>query len=239
MHRLCALRLRPALTRLTSSEHAVGLVSALLVRGGGDNASLQAIPNIDRTLIRLDAVNTYPVIAAFLMSITIDVSHETPKEIKPFPRDGTKRVKAGVLIHNVLTVLYSILSTLTVSTFAYSIIVFTIIIIYSKNALGEGNDEAFLEFYNATMTYREYYTDSSSAIKTHIDFDEGIRAFRAFFHGVIGTCFSNTLSKWLRYRGIIRWIETSLMFVLSCFTALQLESIIELATDLVFRRSIR
>lgn len=210
--------MRSTSTWLTpNGEKVTGtLVPTLLVRGGGDDASLPVIPNIERVLIHIDAVNTYPVIAAFLMAITVDVGFETPKEIKTFPRDCTKREKAGVLIHNFVTIAYSILSTLTIMAYTYSIIVFTIITIYSKNALGEGHDEAFLAFFNATLTHR-------------------IRAFRAFFNGVMGSCLSNTLSRWLRYRGIIRWVETSLMFALSCFTLLQLESIVELATDIIFR----
>ena len=151
-------RLRPALmrpTRLTpNGEQAVALFSSLLVRGGGDDAS--PIPNMERTLIHIDAVNTYPVIAAFLMSIVIDVGFETPKEIKAFPRDCSKRMKAEVLVHNFVTIAYSILSTLTLMAFTYSIIVFTIIIIYSKNALGEGHDDAFLAFFTATSTHREF-----------------------------------------------------------------------------------
>lgn len=151
--------MRSTSTWLTpNGEKVTGtLVPTLLVRGGGDDASLPVIPNIERVLIHIDAVNTYPVIAAFLMAITVDVGFETPKEIKTFPRDCTKREKAGVLIHNFVTIAYSILSTLTIMAYTYSIIVFTIITIYSKNALGEGHDEAFLAFFNATLTHRECY----------------------------------------------------------------------------------
>lgn len=93
--------------------------------------------------------------------------------------------------------------------------VFTLVCIYSKTALGMDMDDVFVSFFAATASLRA-------------------SAFRAFFYSIIGFIFSLSLSRFLKETGIIRWIESIPPLVVSIIGTIRLKFIMDLAGALIY-----
>jgi len=189
---------------------AVSLPSVVsVIRGGG------AVIDFDRSLVRLDAFSTYPVVAAILMSAMLDMNSDTPKVIKKIPDDADKSTAMQIKIENAATCLFAFICMFSIASAAYSVGVFSLVVIYSKTALGLGLDGPFSTFLAASTALRA-------------------SAFRSTLSVMIGFLFSLSLSTFLREKGIIRWLESVPTFIISVLALVRFKYIMNLATTLIY-----
>jgi len=181
-------------------------VSAIPYCGGLD---------IDRTSLRLDAIGAYPVVAAIMMAAMLDMSTDTPTVIQEVPNDADRSTSVKIRMRNVVTCLFSLINTLSIVASAYSVMVFTLVLIYSKTALGMNLDASFVRFFDATANLRLY-------------------AFYSFSFSIMGFIFSLSLSRFLRESGIVKWIESIVPFSVGILVLARLRFLMNLAESLIY-----
>lgn len=184
-------------------SHAAPAVSALAVRGG--EAALQAGFDLGRAQIRLQSINSYGVITALLLNAALRLYSSTPK-----------RSEEGKKMENYAKVIFVLSVGLSILCGAYTTVVFSLLGLYSKSALGMGKDAAFLEFFEATTHIRQ-------------------RAFNSFLISLLSfeVCFISSL--FLNYDGKVRWWAVSFASAGAIISWLQWQNIISIAGTLLFK----
>lgn len=107
---------------------------------GGATAAL----DLGRTKLRLEGLHQYGVVTALLMNASLRLFSSTPTTL-----DSDDSLQDKVKIA------FSACVAATVVFSAYTVIVFSLLGLYSKRALGLGMDAAFIEFFQATALIRE------------------------------------------------------------------------------------
>ena len=120
------------------------LVSALWTLSGGASTL-----DINRFKLRLDGMHTYAVITTLLMNASLRLFSATPKRFVP-----------GEKTKNLLKVLFSLMVTVSILTGSYTTIVFSLLELYAKRALGRNLDTACLTFFQQTQPVRESAYDT-------------------------------------------------------------------------------
>ena len=147
----------------------VPTATSLISRGGA------AALDLGRTKLRLEGLHQYGVVTALLMNASLRLFSMTPKKLD---NDGSLQDKAKVF--------FTAAVATTVVFSAYTVIVFSLLGLYSKRALGLGEDAAFVEFFQATTMIRE-------------------SGFNAFILALVSFKSSFVLSLWLNFEGKMRW----------------------------------
>jgi hypothetical protein len=174
----------------------------LLLRGGQ-----AATVDLARTSIRLESLNSYAIITALLLNATLKLYTMTPKQT-----DSSHHK-----LENIARVIFVLSAGLSMICGAYTTVVFSLLGLYSKTALGLGRDQAFLQFVAATAQGRQ-------------------RGFNSFLTALLSfeVCFVASLL--LNYDGKIRWWLLSLSSIVAILSWSHWQSIIAIAGNLLFRR---
>jgi hypothetical protein len=203
----------------TSTNHLTAL--ALLrggASGGGGEDVTAANFDIDRVRMRLDGLNSYAVISTLTMNACLGLYFKTPKQQIDIGSDSWSEKLAKIIF---------LLSTITsIVAASYTTVVFTLLGLYSKTALGLTSDHGpFVEFFAQTAIFRQV-------------------AFTAFCMSLVAfqTCFITSLflSHDVDHKNnnksfSLRWYATGLASVLSIFCFWQWGLIINLAGRLLFK----
>ena len=187
------------MTTLLPPGAAIGIL-----RGGGTAAL-----DLTRIRLRLEGLHQYGLVAALLMNAALRIFSSTPKKIAPNePR-----------VDRLAKIVFTVSVSLCVVLGSYTSIVFALLGLYCKRALGMGNDAAFLNFFEATTGIRETGFDS--------------------FLGML-LCFklSFLLSLFLTYEGNpkLRWWISSLVLLVDLFAWWNWSRIFLLASNLLLIR---
>jgi len=105
--------------------------------------------DLTRAMMRTEALSTYSVIAALLIISSVSIYNATPKKMK---QNHEKKSK----IENYATSLFMFANILGVLSGLSTTIIFSLSGLYSKTALGLGNEIIFLEFLHSTMNVRKF-----------------------------------------------------------------------------------
>ena len=176
-------------------------VAALALRGGGSPQVL----DLTRVRIRLEGLQAYGVVTTLLMNAALRLYSGTPKKLQ----DGEQAA-------NVAKILFAISMGCSVLAGAYSTVVFALLGLYSKSALGLGKDEAFLEFFAETASIRDM-------------------GFHAFVIALISFKASFVLSLFLNYgEGKMRWWASGIAAIVSVLSYYHWSSIMTIAGRLLF-----
>jgi hypothetical protein len=183
-------------------SQAAPAVSALAVRGG--EAALQGF-DLGRTQIRLQSISSYGVIAALVLNAALRLYSATPK-----------RLEKGQNIENKAKMVFVLSVGLSIICGTYTTVVFSLLSLYSKSALGLGKDAAFLEFFEATTHIRQ-------------------RAFNSFLIALLSfeVCFVSSL--FLNYDGKTRWWAVGFASSGAIISWLQWQNIMSIAGNLLFK----
>jgi hypothetical protein len=183
-------------------SQAAPAVSALAVRGG--EAALQGF-DLGRTQIRLQSISSYGVIAALVLNAALALYSSTPK-----------RIVKGQNIENSANIVFLLSVGLSVICGTYTTVVFSLLGLYSKSALGLGKDAAFLEFFEATTHIRQ-------------------RAFNSFLIALLSfeMCFISSL--FLNNDGNFRWWAVGFASVGAIINWWQWQNIMSIAGNLLFK----
>lgn len=139
-------------TATTGSSAAIGLGTtgtklALLSLTGGAQPT-KAI-DLTRFRLRLDGLHTYSVITTLLLNGALRLFTGTPKKWQD-----------GQPIKNAVKLCFSVATILSVLAGSYTTIVFSLLGLYAKRALGRGLDDACWQFFQQSQPIREVAYDA-------------------------------------------------------------------------------
>lgn len=135
-----------AITTATTSSNNYNLLYSL--SGGAQTKSAAAI-DLTRFRLRLDGLHTYSVITTLLLNGALRLFTST-----------SKKWEDGQRVRNAMKLCFSVASILSVLAGSYTTIVFSLLGLYAKRALGRGLDEACLEFFHQARPIREVAYDA-------------------------------------------------------------------------------
>jgi hypothetical protein len=122
-----------------SAGSAPSVVNSLAVLSGGASSF-----DVSRFKLRLEGLHTYAVITTLLMNASLRLFSATPK-----------RFAKGEKSKNIVKVVFSVMVTISILTGSYTTIVFSLLELYAKRALGRGLDSSCLTFFQQTQSIRE------------------------------------------------------------------------------------
>jgi hypothetical protein len=190
-----AINTLPAMT--TSADVLLSNLPSVLLRGG-ETVAAQAF-SLDRAKIRLEGLHAYGVIAAMFLNSALRMFSSTPK-----------RFEEGKRWENVASVIFVISTCLSVFCGAYTTVVYSMLGMYYKTALGLAQDDLYLEFFASSTIYRK-------------------RAFDAFLFALFSFELSFTSSLFLNYSGKARWVIAGASLGLCIISWWHWHGILELA----------
>lgn len=160
--------------------------------------------NLDRVKIRLEGLTAYGVVTALLMNAALGLFASTPKELEE-----------GKRVENVAKVIFCFSTALSVVAAAHTTVVFSLLGLYAKTALGMGLDAKFVDFHHATFGIRKM-------------------AFDAFILSLVTFETSFVTSIFIRYKGQLRKAATWFAAVLVAFSFWHWSIIMAVASKLMF-----
>jgi hypothetical protein len=177
------------------------LSSAIMVVGG---ATAKQLPDLGRLKLRLDGFHTYSVITSLLMNASLRLFSSTPKNFK----DNEK-------LTNTIKVLFSTIVAISILSGSFTTVVFSLMGLYTKRALGRGTmDAAVIQFFYETTSIRELAYDTclislmtfqaSFVLSLYLNHDEGWNWKVALFGGVA------TLGCWWKWSTVMSLAKTIL-----------------------------
>jgi len=191
--------------------------------GGTRQASTkrEASPNLahfdlDRVKIRLDGLSSYGVVTALIMNAGLRLYSATPKKMgtESGPDDSADD-KRRQKIENFTKVLFGFSVVASILAGAYTTVVFSLLGLYSKTALGLRRDLQYLEFISSTAQIRE-------------------TAFDSFLLSLVAFEISFVSSIFLQYKGRVRWWLSGAATIAIFATFWQWSSIMTTASKLLF-----
>jgi hypothetical protein len=152
--------------------------AALSLVGGGSALDL------GRVKLRLDGLHTYGVITSLLMNASLRLFSSTPK-----------RFEEKAHVSNTIKAIFSVMVATSVLSGSYTTIVFSLLGLYSKRALGRGMDVEFVRFFEESRSIRELAYDTflvslvsfqiSFVLSLFLNHDEGMNWKLALFGGIM------------------------------------------------------
>ena len=195
----------------SSKEESSAVVSAVLwiARGGGEFfAKKQAsVIDISRVRMRLEGLMAYATLCALLANgcLRLYSAVKLPKRDQEMADKSKKTAYDAFYVFIVVSILSG----------SYTTVVFTLLALYSKTALGRGYDAKFLQFWAATAELRE-------------------SGFEAFMYSLVCFELAFILSLFLRTEGRRRTILVLLACAISIFSFSSWYRIMRLAATLLF-----
>ena len=185
----------------SSALPAVASLPVLALRGGGEGAM-----DLTRVRIRLEGLHAYGVVSTLMLNASLRLFSSAPK-----PRTPVK----GETINNIARVLFTISIGASVLAGVYTTVVFSMLGLYCKSAIGMGKDEACLQFMAATENMRK-------------------SAFDTFLIALVSFKASFVLSLFLNYEGEMRWWTAGIAAVISLLSWWHWHNIMSVAGKLLF-----
>lgn len=179
-----------------------------LLRGGSTTTGTASTSlDLNRVRIRLEGLSSYGVVTALMMNASLRLFASTPKKLK----DGDK-------VDNVAKILFAILISISIMSGAYTTVVFSMLSLYSKSALGLGKDDAYVDFMAETAQIRT-------------------SAFDSFLVCLVTVTASVVLSLFLNYDEELRWYASGVALAAALFSWWQWSNILSIAGRLLFKSS--
>jgi hypothetical protein len=181
------------------------LAPAILLRGGGGSPTVLDLAHIK---VILEGFHAYGVVTTLMLNAALRLFSSTPKA-----KEGLVK---GESVNNAAKLLFTAFILLSVISGLYTTVVFSLIGMYSKTALGLDKDVNTLNaFFSSTQSIRD-------------------NAYHAFILSVLSFNSSFVLSLFLNYKGETRWWLVALATALSLFSWWQWSTIIHAASQLIF-----
>jgi len=185
----------------SSLPPVASMAPALLLRGGGAESAF----DLTRAKIRLEGLHSYGVVATLMLNVSMRLFSSTPAARKSLVKGETATNAAKILF--TAAIVGSVVSGL------YTTIVFSMLGMYTKTAIGMGKD--YIAFFDATQVIRE-------------------NAFHSFIISLLSFNTSFILSLFLNYEGEMRWWVSGIAAALSVLSWWQWSSIMSIASQLIF-----
>ena len=121
---------------------------ALSVVGGGISDAANVAFDLNRTKMRLEGLSSYGVISVLLMSCALRLYTSVPKKIRQPNDDEYNKIE------NIVTIMFSAVTIIGILSGFNTAIIFALLNLYSKTALGMGDDQAFVALFQSTASVR-------------------------------------------------------------------------------------
>jgi hypothetical protein len=204
-----------------------GLVAAALpstvafLRGGGGAAASSPLLDLSREGYYLQSMSTYAVVTALVMNSALRLFTSTK-----FPSNKTTSTGDSSMISMMNSVkiassLFKLLETLCIVSGVFTAIMFQLLGIYSKSALGMMNDKGYLAFKAATAVYRKW----------------GFRCFLISLGSFVGVFLLSLYNKTICDNdGADRWDKAifAASLLLAVLGAYHIKAVLNLATHFIF-----
>lgn len=174
--------------------------AAIALRCGGSQPPF----DLTRARIRLEGLHSYGVVTTLMLNASLRLFSATPKPIK-----------AGEKVNNIAKILFVGLIVASVLSGLYTTVVFGLLGMYAKTAIGLNKDLADMQFFEMTSSFRE-------------------NAFHTFIISLLSFNSSFILSLFLNYEGKMRWWVAGSAAVLSVISWWQWSEIMSIASTLIF-----
>jgi len=185
-----------------ASSTASSSVAVAVLRGGAQQAL-----DLTRAKIRIEGLTSYGVIAALLMNAGLRLYSSTPKNLEFGKRN-----------ENVAKLIFCASMVVSICSGLYTTVIFSLLGLYSKTALGLGHDEPYLQFMASTATERQW-------------------AFDTFLISLVTFEVAFTSSLFINYKNRnTRWIATGIASVFALTSFWHWKYIMNLATKLMFSK---
>ena len=180
-----ALPMAALTTGEAAARHVLPAVLAMAGGGGAVEGFLTSAGKLDmsRIRMRLEGLQAYGTISALLMNACLRLYSATPKKCKG---KGHNMALDAFVVCVVIATLFG----------SYTTIVFSLLTLYCKRALGRGFDSAFLDFFSATDNLRR-------------------SAYRSFLFSLVSFEAAFLLSLCLTFEGPRRWRLLALAALIS------------------------
>jgi hypothetical protein len=186
------------------------LAPATLLRGGGGGGGggSPTVLDLAHIKVRLEGFHAYGVVTTLMLNAALRLFSSTPKA-----KEGLVK---GESVNNAAKFLFTAFILLSVISGLYTTVVFSLIGMYSRTALGLDKDVNTLNaFFSSTQSIRD-------------------NAYHAFILSVLSFNSSYVLSLFLNYKGETRWWLVAVATALSLFSWWQWSTIIHAASQLIF-----
>lgn len=173
-------------------------------------SAASALLDFDRAALRVEAFGAYAIIAALVMSTAVGVLNEYDADANSF-KGGRKSVTYWLAVIGAISLGVSVLSG------AMTTLIFALIELYLKTALGMGKDAAYLAYLSKTGPHRR-------------------AAFSTFLGCIVTFSVGFIIDLSLRLRSNPPLLSTMMVCcVIGCISiARRLNEIMRLATQLIF-----
>jgi hypothetical protein len=219
---VAATALKALLEPAAATAAATCIAGMVLQAGGAATAARAAVDcaapvilEMDRVRIRLDGLSSYGVICSLLMNAALRLYSATPKKLESSSDTSSKKLLFSYTKTDIIKMIFMASTVISISAGSYTTVVFTLLGLYAKTALGLGRDGPFLEFFELTAPYRKL-------------------AFDAFVVSLVSFQISFVTSLYLSYDKKLRWWSSGLASILALFCFWQWGMIIKIASRLLF-----
>mmetsp|Transcript_13555 Transcript_13555/g.20377 ORF Transcript_13555/g.20377 Transcript_13555/m.20377 type:complete len:244 (+) Transcript_13555:174-905(+) len=194
----------------STSSSSAAAASLALLRGGATAAF-----DLNRTRIRLEGLSSYSVISILLMNTALVLFCAVPKQMLTPTSMSSKQDSTTAKIENAATVTFNSLSIICIISGFTTSIIFGLLGLYSKSALGLGNDEAFITFFRAT---------------------EGVRriGYASMIASLVCLKGMMTLSTFLYFKGRLRYLLCGFTAALSVGSCIVWSPIVGAAARIIY-----
>jgi hypothetical protein len=197
----CSISLIGDVVRVSTTNSA----ALLAVRGGGQGDQYGTL-DLERVTLRLDGLDTYTVICAIVLSAIMDVY--TGCETKKFS-SHSERIAQYV---------HSFCSTTSVVCALYVIVLFSLLTLYAKTAVGTNADDAYLKLLVDTSKYR------------YLGFQAFVISLAAFECAYVVNIFLN-------FRGRQRWLFSCMAAIGTVLCLKEWIFVIHCASTCIFNKT--
>ena len=194
---------------LSQTAAAAAAAAAVALRGGNsaDGAVLLTGETaMNRIKMRLEGLSSYGVLSALMMNACMRLFSATDKNLE-----------SGKLGSNIAKVVFCISVISSIMAACYTTVIFSLLGLYCRTALGMGRDQPFWDFFNQTTKMRE-------------------TAFDAFLVSLITFETSFVTSIYINYKGPLRKFATAFASACALFSFYHWGWIIRVAGKLLFSR---
>lgn len=201
-----------SLAKSPLTRHVI-LQTVCAISGGGtlslqDPSAVIDPSSMDRIKLRLEGLGSYSVIAALMMNVCMRLFSSTSKNVDP-SSDRDVNVAKVIFCTSVVT---------SIVTGTYTSVVFAMLGLYYKTALGMGIDQNFLDYFAQTTWLRK-------------------QAFDSFVISLLTFEVSFISSLYINYRGKLKWLATLLATVLAIYSFYHWGLIMQIASKLIYAKA--
>ena len=177
------LKPSPSTSSLSMYDGTTGSIMGRLWLPSPVGSIAETTLDLNRAKIRLEGLSTYGFLSVILVNCALTLYFTVPKNIISTNENNYNRIE------NVIKILFSWCTIISILTSFNTAIIFSLISLYGKTALGMTKDTAFIAFMSSTASVRSLGFKSMLIALMGLKFSFALSVY-LFLKGKIGSVFS-------------------------------------------------